>query len=56
MESDKEMTEVLRAEFSTLNDTNKKSVIEMTKFLVLTQNMIVSGFLEKKGPSGDGSQ
>jgi hypothetical protein len=40
--------EVLRAEFSALNDTNKKSVIEMTKFLILTQNNIVPGFLQEK--------
>jgi hypothetical protein len=33
-----------------LDEANKKNVIEMTKFLVLTQNTIVPGFLEGEGP------
>jgi hypothetical protein len=40
----------LKQDFSILNEANKKNVIEMTKFLVLTQNTIVPGFLEKNGP------
>jgi hypothetical protein len=50
METDKEMTEILEQDFSVLNETNKKKVVEMTKFLVLTQNTIIPGFLEEKGP------
>jgi hypothetical protein len=50
METDKEMTEILQQDFSVLNESDKKSVIEMTKFLVLTQNTIVPGFLEENGP------
>jgi hypothetical protein len=48
MEEDKEMTEVLRRDFSVPNESNRKKAVEMTKFLVLTQNTIVPGFLEKK--------
>jgi hypothetical protein len=33
-----------------LNEDNKKKIIDMTKFLVLTQNTIVPGFLEEKSP------
>jgi hypothetical protein len=47
METDKEMTETLEQDFSILSETNKKNVVEMTKFLVLTQNTIVPGFLEE---------
>jgi hypothetical protein len=49
METDREMTEILKQDFSILNEGNKKNVIEMTKFLVLTQDAIVPGFLEKNG-------
>jgi hypothetical protein len=48
METDKEITEILEQDFSVLNENNKKNVIEMTKFLILTQNTIVPGFLEEK--------
>ncbi|MDR2303819.1 MAG: hypothetical protein LBE10_04455 [Treponema sp.] len=47
MERDKEMTETLEQDFSILNENNKKKVVEMTKFLVLTRNRIVPGFLEE---------
>jgi hypothetical protein len=50
METDKEMREMLEQDFSVLNESNKKKVVEMTKFLVLTQNTIVPGFLEENGP------
>jgi hypothetical protein len=55
METDKEMAETLQRDFPVLNETNRKKVVEMTKFLVFTQNTIVPGFLEEKGPSVDGS-
>jgi hypothetical protein len=48
METDKEM-EVLRVEFSGLNEVNKGKVVDMMKFLVLTQNTIIPGFLREKG-------
>jgi hypothetical protein len=48
MDTDKEMTEILRHDFSALNEDNREKVVEMTKFLVLTQNTIVPGFLEGK--------
>jgi hypothetical protein len=51
VETDKEMTAVLRAEFSILNEANRKKVVDMTKFLVLTQNNIIPGFLQEKGLS-----
>jgi hypothetical protein len=50
VETDREMKETLRQGFSVLNEANRKNVIEMTKFLVLTQNAIVPGLLEEKGP------
>jgi hypothetical protein len=50
MEKDKEMAETLEQDFSVLNEENKKKIVEMTKFLVLTQNTIVPGFLEEKSP------
>jgi hypothetical protein len=50
METDKEMTEILQHDFLVLNEANRKSVIEMTKFLVLTQNTIVPEFLEENSP------
>jgi hypothetical protein len=55
MKTNEEMMETLQQDFPALNDKNKKNVIEMTKFLVLTQNTVVPGFLEEKGPSVDGS-
>jgi hypothetical protein len=50
METDKEMTELMKQDFSVLNEANRKGVIEMAKFLVLTQNTIVPGLLEENGP------
>jgi hypothetical protein len=47
MEIEKEIMETLEQGFSILNESNKKNIIEMTKFLVLTQNTIVPGFLEE---------
>jgi hypothetical protein len=52
MEIDKKMMEILQQDFPVLNETNRKKVMDMTKFLVLTQNTIVPGFLEEKGPVG----
>jgi hypothetical protein len=52
METNKEMTETLQRDFPVLNESNRKKVVEMTKFLVLTQNAIVPGFLEEKMPWG----
>jgi hypothetical protein len=49
MEPDKGMTEILKQEFSALNETDKKDVIEMTKFLVLAQNKIIPAFLSEHG-------
>jgi hypothetical protein len=56
METDKEMAEALEQDFPALNESNRKNVVEMTKFLVLTQNAIIPGLLEEKEPSVDGSQ
>jgi hypothetical protein len=49
METNKKMVEVLRQDFAILSENNRKNVMEMTKFLVLTQNTIVPGFLEENG-------
>jgi len=39
------MNETLNKDFSALTEANKKGVIEMTRFLVLTQNTIVPEML-----------
>jgi len=39
------MNETLGEDFSALTDENKKSVIEMTRFLVLAQNTIIPKIL-----------
>ena len=41
----KVMNETLSEDFSALSEENKKCVIEMTRFLVLTQNTIVPKML-----------
>jgi hypothetical protein len=50
METDKERAEILEQDFSILNENNKKKIIDITKFLVLTQDIIIPGFLEENGP------
>jgi hypothetical protein len=47
MGQDKDI-ETLNTDFSTLTEKNKKNIIEMTKFLVLTQNTIVPELLNDK--------
>ena len=49
METDREMVEVLKEGFSVLNEANRRKVVDMTKFLILTQNNIIPGFLQEKG-------
>ena len=41
MKQAENMTDTLNKDFSALTEENKKKVLEMTKFLVLTQNTIV---------------
>ena len=45
MNQSENLTETLNKDFSALTDDNKKSVLEMTKFLVLTQNTIIPEML-----------
>jgi len=45
MNQTENLTETLNNAFSALTDDNKKSVLEMTKFLVLTQNTIIPEML-----------
>jgi len=52
MEQEK-MNETLKTDFSALNEKNRASVLEMTKFLVLTQNAIVPKILS---PENDAPQ
>lgn len=47
MKREKDLKEILNKDFSVLNEKNKKSVINMTKFLVLTQNTIVPNILNE---------
>jgi len=54
MNETENLTETLNNDFLALTDDNKKSVLEMTKFLVLTQNTIIPEILnisknEKQG-------
>jgi hypothetical protein len=51
VETDKKLAEMLRQDFSVLNEANKQGVIEMTKFLILTQNSILPAFLKESGPA-----
>jgi hypothetical protein len=54
MEKEKDLQETLKTDFSTLTEKNKKSVLEMTKFLVLTQNAIVPSILaDAPAPSNE---
>jgi hypothetical protein len=41
------MNETLNKDFSALTEENKKSIIDMTKFLVITQNAIVPNILNE---------
>jgi hypothetical protein len=41
------MNEILNKDFSALTEKNKKSIIDMTKFLVITQNAIVPEILHE---------
>ena len=50
MNETENLTETLNNDFPALTDDNKKSVLEMTKFLVLTQNTIIPEMLN---PSKD---
>jgi len=45
MNETENLTETLNNDFPALTDDNKKSVLEMTKFLVLTQNTIIPEIL-----------
>ena len=45
MNETENLTETLNNDFPALTDDNKKSVLEMTKFLVLTQNTIIPEML-----------
>jgi hypothetical protein len=45
------MNEILNKDFSALTEKNKKSVIDMTKFLVITQNAIVPNILDENTPA-----
>jgi hypothetical protein len=54
MEEEKDLQETLNTDFSALTEKNKKSVLEMTKFLVLTQNAIVPSMLaDTPAPSNE---
>ena len=45
MNQSENLTETLNKDFSALTDDNKKNVLEMTKFLILTQNTIIPEML-----------
>jgi hypothetical protein len=51
MVADKKMTEKLRQDFSALNETNKRKIVDMAKFLVLTQNTLVPRLLKENTPA-----
>jgi hypothetical protein len=50
VEGEKNLQKTLDKDFSALTEKNKKSVLEMTKFLVLTQNAIVPALLADPAP------
>jgi len=43
-------TEVMNKDFACLTGKNKEKVLDMTKFLVLTQNTIVPAILQERQP------
>jgi hypothetical protein len=45
MEEARDSIQTLNNDFSVLTEENRKSVIEMTKFLIITQNTIVPELL-----------
>jgi hypothetical protein len=45
------MNETLNKDFPALTEKNKKSVIDMAKFLVITQNAIVPNILDENMPA-----
>ena len=45
MKEDGDSIQILNNDFSVLTEENRKSIIEMAKFLVITQNNIVPGLL-----------
>jgi hypothetical protein len=45
MEQAENMDEILNKDFSVLTEENKRKVLEMTKFLVLTQKTIIPKML-----------
>jgi hypothetical protein len=47
------LNETLNKDFSALTEENKKSVIDMAKFLVLTQNAIIPAILTEKNMLAD---
>jgi hypothetical protein len=52
MNQTENLTETLNNDFSALTDDNKKSVLEMTKFLILTQNTIIPEMLNPSKNEG----
>jgi len=56
MKEDGDSIQTLNNDFSVLTEENRKSVIEMTKFLIITQNNIVPELLhfEQKLKEEDG--
>ena len=55
MKDDGDSIQTLNNEFSVLTEENRKSIIEMAKFLIITQNNIVPELLhlEKKIEGGE---
>jgi hypothetical protein len=51
MAADKKTTETLRQDFSALNEANKRKIIEMTRFLLLTQDSIIPRLLRENAPA-----
>ena len=51
MAADSKMMDNLRQDFSALNETNKRKIIDMAKFLVLTQNTIIPRLLKENASS-----
>jgi hypothetical protein len=48
MEKENGLNETLKIDFSALTEKNKKKVVDMTRFLVITQNKIVPELLNSK--------
>jgi hypothetical protein len=50
------LLETFNKDFPALTEENKSSILDMTKFLVITQNSVVPSMLDKQAKKENGKQ